>query len=458
MKRILSGHRKVYLFIVISSVMVMAMVANLPFRIKPFGDLTFHEESRDLAFFLKGELSAASVQITKAPGPVLFYTPAYFLAPSPASDTRLWINGVIMTTVLLTVSMMLLFRAAVTIFSRKIALLTIALFLIFPIHAYYSLGIVGEVPAFFSLALAIYGWAKCLENPGRKRGYWLIGLGLLLLMLNRPNSVFILLTIPLILIYAYFKAKPFFYRHVRSLAVLFVLVIALGMGMLKLAKNISGSQHSDSQENLLYYVLHEGRFQFREEPLDWRFWDGDNRPDSRDHANWKKSHAQLHQIMKDSNRAYKDVYREWLIADAIEHPWYFTRQFFVKIIFGHVYIINSLTPQKFAIGPFQGPAAYYALHVVINLVNLAIMVGSVLFLFRERNHLRVWLLWSAILSLIVFHALSYMEPRYLFPSKAALYMLAAAGLARVPIIGTMLTRADRFFYPENHTLWQTQDR
>ena len=458
MNRILPGHWNAYFLIIVTSVVMMALVANLPFRIKPFGDHTFHEESRDLALFFKGGLEASAVRITKAPGPILFYTPAYLLAPKGSSDDVLWGYGVFMTTLLLTVSLLLLYRSAVALFSRRVALLTILLFLIFPIHFYYSLGIVGEVPAFFSLSLALFGWSRCLENPGRIRGYVLIGLGLLLLILNRPNAMLVLLAIPVALVFAYLKAKPFFYRHARRLTIVFFLVLVAGIGCLRAAKAITGNLQKNSQETLLYYVMHEGRFQFREEPFDWRFWDGDNRPDSKDHHNWKKSHNELHIEMARTQREYKDVYREWLIADAIENPWYFTRQFFIKAFYGHIYIINSITPQKFALGPFNGPAAYYGLHVLINLVNLAILAGLTIFLLREKNQLRVWLFWGIILSLIAFHAFTYMEPRYLFPSKAALYILAAAGLLRIGLVSRLLVRIENLIYPEIKPSWKVQSR
>ncbi len=457
MNRIFSGHWNAYIFIILTSVMSMIAVASLPFKIKPFGDDTFHEESRDLALFLKGQFDASNVRITKAPGPVLFYTPAYFFAPSGSDDETLWFYGVAMTTILLTVSMLLLYRSALALFSRKTALLTVLLFLVFPIHCYYSLGIVGEVPAFFSMSLAIFGWSRCVENPNRSRGYWLIALGLLLLVLNRPNAMLVLCCIPLVMAYSYIWAKPFFYRHSRRLAAVFTAVLILGISCLQVAKSISGPDKSYTQETLLYYVLHEGRFQFREEPLDWRYWESTNRPDSRDYLNWKQSHRELHEVMANSGRVYKDVYREWLVADALDNPGLLIRQFFVKVAFGHVYIVNSVTPQNFSMGPFKGPAAYYALHAVINLVNLAIVTGMLIFLFSEKNHLRVWLLWSAILALIAFHALSYMEPRYLFPSKAALHILAAAGLMRIGAVASLMNRLERIFYPQTQPVWKTQN-
>jgi hypothetical protein len=58
---------------------------------------------------------------------------------------------------------------------------------------------------------------------------------------------------------------------------------------LQLAKNITGNKSATNQDTLLYYVMHEGRFQFREEPFDFRYWSTSTRPDSKDFNDWKKS-------------------------------------------------------------------------------------------------------------------------------------------------------------------------
>ena len=108
MNRLLPGNWNAYVFIIVSSILLMVVVANLPFRVKPFGDINFHQESRTLALFLKGHADASQVKITQAPGPVLFYTPAYVLAPAGSTDDRLWINGVAMTTLSMPLMMPLL--------------------------------------------------------------------------------------------------------------------------------------------------------------------------------------------------------------------------------------------------------------------------------------------------------------------------------------------------------------
>ena len=113
----------------------------------------------------------------------------------------------------------------------------------------------------------------------------------------------------------------------------FVTVGLLGLGALQLAKNITHNKAAGNQESLFYFVAHIGRFQFREEPLDLRFWESDNRPDSKDYQNWIKNGAKLDSVIVATNRSYNDVYQEFLINDAIAHPFWFTRQFFVKCLY-----------------------------------------------------------------------------------------------------------------------------
>jgi len=144
---------------------MMLIVLTLPFKAKPFGDITFHEESKNLALFIKGKIPFEKVLITKAPGPILFYTPAYLLAPSDATDNQLWVYGVVFTSIIIIISLLLIFRIAISFFSKEVGLLSVLLFFIFPIHCYYSLGILAEAPAFFSLALAIYGWLIAFHKP-----------------------------------------------------------------------------------------------------------------------------------------------------------------------------------------------------------------------------------------------------------------------------------------------------
>ena len=262
MNKIDFSTKRITLVIVLISSLMMLIVSNLPFKAKPFGDITFHEESKNLALFIKGKIPFEKVVITKAPGPILFYTPAYLLAPSDATDNQLWVYGVVFTSIIITISLLLIFKIATSFFSKEVGVLSILLFFIFPIHCYYSLGILAEAPAFFSLALAIYGWSIAFHEPDKKSGWILMTIGMWFLILNRPNTMLILGLGFTVIFYSFFKNKLFFQKYGKKMGITFLSVAVLGIGILQLAKNITGNKSASNQDSLLYYVAHQGRFEF----------------------------------------------------------------------------------------------------------------------------------------------------------------------------------------------------
>ncbi|MFN0119928.1 MAG: hypothetical protein ACKV2V_05445, partial [Blastocatellia bacterium] len=67
---------------------------------------------------------------------------------------------------------------------------------------------------------------------------------------------------------------------------------------------------------------------------------------------------------------------------------------------------------------------YYLLHAIINATNLVTLLSAILY-FPWRRDAALWPLWSVWLGLIVFHALVYAEPRYMFPAQPVLAIAAA---------------------------------
>ena len=351
------------------------------------------------------------------------------------------------TFIIVTISLLLIFKIASSFFSKEVGILTIFLFFIFPIHCYYSLGILAEVPAFFSLSLALYGWSIIFHNPNKKTAWLLFVFGLWFLILNRPNSILILGLGFLIIGYSYFKQKEFYSKYGKKLALTFTIVGMLSYGGLQLSKKITGSNSNHDSNELFYFVAHLGRFQFREEPTDFRFWDDENRADSKDYQNWCQSRIDLDLVMYKTNRNFITVYKEFLINDALEHPFLFTRQFFVKCFYGHVYFINNVQPKDFHIGPIRGKIVYWFFMLLINCVNLVVLFGAFIFLFKEKNLIKYWLFLGVIFALLLFHGLTYMEPRYMFPSRVALYIISAAGLYRIKWIRNKVNFVAKFVFP-----------
>ena len=452
MNKIDFSTKRINLTIVFVSLIMMLVVLNLPFKAKPLGDITFHEESKNLALFIKGKVPFDEVAITAAPGPIIFYTPAYLVAPSDATDDQFWVYGVVFTSIIITISLLLIFRIATSFFSKEIGLLSILLFFIFPIHCYYSLGILAEAPAFFSLSLALFGWSIAFQEPQKKRGWTLMLLGILFLILNRPNAMLLLAFGGIVIVYSFFRNKLFFSTYGKKLGIVLLSVGALGFCILQLTKNISGNKSATNQDTLLYYVIHEGRFQFREEPFDFRYWSTSTRPDSKDFINWKKSIQDLSVVVTTTHRSFSDVYKEFLIEDVYSHPFWFTRQFFIKCGYGHLYFINSIQPENFSMGPFKGAFGYWAFMFIINSVNLIILAGALIFVFKEKELIHYWIFWGIILSLLVFHGLTYMEPRYIFPSRVALYIMSAAGLYHIQWVKKNVNKMSALMFPVSNSV------
>jgi hypothetical protein len=264
------------------------------------------------------------------------------------------------------------------------------------------------------------------------------------LILNRPNAMLLLGVLLFVILYSFFSDKLFFKTYGKKLGYTFLSVLILGIGVLQLAKSITGTKSGGNQESLFYYVALQGRYQFREEPTDFRFWESDNRPDSKDYQNWNKKGEELGGIISKTHRPFNEVYRDFIIDDAIEHPFWFTRQFFVKCLYGHITIISKVPPDQFHLGPFSGSLGYWMVLFIINSINLLVLMGAGIFLFTEKKLIQYWIFWGITLALLLFHGLTYIEPRYLFPAKVGLYLMSAAGLYRIGWI-KMLTNTIAFY-------------
>ncbi len=425
--------------IILLSIIIMAGLILAPFKAKPFGDYDFHKETVILTDYIKGKTDYSKVVITRAPGPILFYTIPYLLIPAGSSDSVYWYAGVIWTNIFMIVSMLLLRRTGRNLFNDFIGKLAVVLFFIFPIHIYYSLGILAESVAFFSVCIATYGyslWKRNKDSGGDSRlGWGLMTGGLIFLILNRPNALLVLGFLILVLLWAYWKEKAFFNRFASGLFISFIVVLCVGFGILNIAKKITEGKTSSSQERVLMFVVHEGRFQFRDEPLDLRYWDDAYRIGSRDYAGWVHSQDSIHQSRKITKESFVDAYKGWIIKDIKANPMITIRQFFIRAFYGHIYIINSASSDRFKVGPIPGKVVYFLIHIAVNLINMLILICSIVFLFKYRRWLiRLWPLWTIWFALVIFHGFTYMEPRYLMPSKPGMALMTAVVLANSGIM------------------------
>lgn len=435
--------------IVLLSILFFLIVVNLPFRAKSFGDLDFHQEARNIAGWIHGSVSGDVVKISKAPGPVLFYTAPYLLAGKNADDATLWKFGVGWNFLWLTIALLLLKDTATLLFSFREGWMVVCLTMLLPVHLYYGIGILAETLAFVGVAFFIYGTARIFErNTIDKAGIAAIVGGIVALCSARPNSLLLLGLIPMILLFFYFrKDKAGMTTAIRGYWSAWLVSVLAMFLLFILIRQLPGYSNKANQESYFIFVMHQGRFQFRTETWDWRFWDDEIRADSKDYQAWQQSSQLLHSSMAQTGKSIQTVYGKWVLEDILEHPSVVIKQFFVKILFGHFLQISSVSPDNFKLGPLQGKTGYYLIIGSINIFNLFILLCAIIsFLKYFRTKRFLLLIIAPWLALIVFHGLVYMEQRYLFPARPIILLLAS------PIIVAILQNIKPRFTHDTRSL------
>jgi len=437
---------KVNYLIIALSIIVMAIIFNLPFKPKPFGDDIFHREAKIMSLFLKGQVTSDKVFVIRAPGPVFYYSLPYLLVKKDSSEITYWYYAVVFNFIILTISILLLYKIGRILFSKEVGILSVLLLFLFPISFYYSLSVIGAIPAFFAVTIGLYGWLLIRGKTSKLLGFSLFVFGIWFLIINRPNAILFIPLGMIVMGYSFFTAKEYFKSYGRTFLISLIAIGVLSFLSLEGAKLLSGNNSSSSQEGLFYYIAHQGRFQFREEPFDFRYWESDVRGDSKDHQNWLKNEKILQLKIEASGNSYPQVYREFLIDDFVRHPFRFVRQFVFKSVYGNIFLINSINPTTFDFFIFKGKSGYNLFMFLLNVINILVIIGFLIFLFKEKNLLQYWLFWCLILALLIFHGVTYMEPRYLFPTRVALYIVSAYGLCKIKFINTIIHKLSRRLY------------
>jgi hypothetical protein len=111
-----------------------------------------------------------------------------------------------------------------------------------------------------------------------------------------------------------------------------------------------------------------------------------------------------------------------------------------------MYFINSVKPEQFHLGPIHGVLGYWFVILLINSINIIIILGATLFLWKEKNSINYWLFWGVIVAMLIFHGITYMEPRYMFPTRVALYIMSAVGLYRINWIQKKVNFMSKFVF------------
>jgi hypothetical protein len=212
----------------------------------------------------------------------------------------------------------------------------------------------------------------------------------------------------------------------RRRVLVFGMVAASGLFLVKLLPNTRITYY---QSDYMAYVQHIGRFQYREETFDWRYWDASTRTGSMDFIAYEASGDSLRNHASQTGVPMRDVFSKWVITDMLEHPFMVFKQFVIRVFTGHLLQSNSINPERLNETNGRKILVYWIGHILINLINLLLILCFVFEL--KKNGLRTyWILLAPIIALLVFHGLVYMEQRYLFPIRVIYLFLASLFISR----------------------------
>jgi hypothetical protein len=401
---------------------LFGVIALTSFRPAKFGDLDFHREAQALAGAIRGAGSLADFKIAKAPGPVFYYTIPYLLVRPGSSDNTYWTAAFLWTILWVSIALVLVRRAGEFLGGKLVGWLALAFILAPPFIVYYSFGILSEPPAFIGAVLFGYGWARWRqthERPVFSPSWWLTWSGLALLLLCRPNTLLIL-GVALLCGLVASRSKSTENRQFGLFVATGVAVpVAFCLCAFLLIRTLGGGW----QEGNLAQVVLQGRFQFRSEPWDWRFWQASERVESRDYAAYADVRDRLRRETGSQAALSKRTW-EWIHADVLSHPLLSARMVGIRMLAQNVAWANSR--KDYSLNAKRQSLRSLAFHLLLNSIYIAVLLLALVFVFKEPGSpLGTWPLWSPWLALFIFHSLTYVEPRYLLPGRPGIAVLAA---------------------------------
>jgi hypothetical protein len=269
-------------------------------------------------------------------------------------------------------SILLLRRAAEALGGRRAGHVAVVLALGSPFAAYYCQAVAAEVPAFVGVCLALYGfarWRGAEDDTGvrRFRHEAMVWIGLSLFVLSRPNGVLLLGLSGLVGLWLWFRGaapdRPLALMSLRTT----VVVVTMLATFLGVASVLGGRGGELRQGGYLTYVVFQGRFQYRSEPWDWRYWANESRADSEDYQAWLRESGALITRARQSGVPLDDLQRRWILDDWLSNPGINARAAAIRSLTLHLYRVNSAEPEDFRVGALPGWLVFMAFHLAVNL-------------------------------------------------------------------------------------------
>jgi len=137
----------------------------------------------------------------------------------------------------------------------------------------------------------------------------------------------------------------------------------------------------------------QGRWQFRDEPWDWRYWQGRYREGSRDYAGFLATEDRIRADAAGSDARFADLEWEWIRNDVLSHPVLTLRMIAVRTLALNLVWANNRP--EFSLSAARRNPKSVGFHLVLNLVYNAVLVLAVLYLLRDRRAVAwTWPFWG----------------------------------------------------------------
>lgn len=387
----------------------------LPFKPKPYGDGEYHRGTLQLIDFIKNGFHG-EVEVTKGLFTLLYYLIPYSFLQFFKSQKILWLGALVWNWLCVSWGVQLLFRSLRNLLvSDRILFGLFVLINLFPIHIYYSMGILSESAAFLLSSAFVYYLSELYHREVLPPTVpILLSVSLACFISVRPNFLpfapLFLIAVPMMPVMLRMKGK-------------IVLSFFMGLGMLVLLEK--KMDHSDAEFKKFQLVkgFVWSRYELRNEPFNWLPQHGMDEYASEDYKNNLRKRVEIMQRCKEQHLDMQKEAFHWMMNDIKEHPGLFLHQCMLKYFQSQTFIITPLMKSHKSIWLKWG------IHIYINLVNYLLLIGFFFSLWvyfkRKRNPKIFGLLFLFYATAFVTIFFLHSEQRYVFPTRPVLvYMMA----------------------------------
>ena len=410
--------KKIINFSTKNPVLITALVCFLfyflPFKPKPFGDGEYHEGTIQLIQYILNGFQG-DVRVDKGLFTLFYYLIPYSIAFVFHNDTIYYLFGVIFNCIITCWAINYLFKSFDLLhFSNKSKSWSICILTLFPIHVYYSMGILAEAGSFFAVCVMVYLIVKITFTPSNsKMDCFLLAFSVVILIGFRPN----LLPFSFLFLIYFLILKTNWTHKFVFVSTLVVFMLVLTFTEKTLSNNDGEFKKYEFRKQLLW-----SRFELREEPFNWLPQHGMDGFQSADYLNNLAKRQELDSIC-DANKWDKTNYFvRWVVNDIVENPVLTLRQYSMKFFQSQSFIISPLMKSN------RSNFVKWGVHIYINSINYVLIffsIATVVILLRQKKYafvLPFLLLWGwSLCYVFMFHS----EQRYLYPVRPVVVFLFA---------------------------------